>query len=199
MKRQDLLDYILSRVTKNCPDFLHKYVEFRKQVEHVVYDNENSRFNVSVRDLNSSKTEVRHFDKCIWACGENGRQNVPQSLISLFRDGGFRGRIIHSAETATLREDVKGKRVLIIGRGFSGEDLALQAIKLGVEKIYVCTRRDGTEISWTSHWPMNKVKLLRCQEPLAVTENGRCIRFREVRWTPYGYLRESDEAQSEVH
>jgi thioredoxin reductase len=198
MKRQDLLDYILGRVTKNCPDFLEKYVEFQKQVEHVVYDDDSNRFNVSVRDLNSSVTTLRHFDKCIWACGENGRRNFPLKLVSLLRDGGFRGRIIHSAETATLEEDVKGKRILIVGGGFSGEDLALQTIKLGVEKIYVCTRNNATEICWTKHWPMNKVKLLRCQEPLAVTENGRCIQFMEVGWTPYGYVRYGDEVESEV-
>lgn len=216
MKRQDLLEYILGRVTKKCPNFLHKYVEFRQQVDRVVYDNENQRFEITVRDLDLSastdspsthsttseqkttQTTVRHFDKCIWACGENGRQNVPQNLVQLFRLGGFPGRIIHSADTSTLEQDVRGKRVLIVGGGFSSEDLSLQAIKLGVKQIVVCARNNGTEICWTKHWPMNKVQLLRCQEPIAVTENGNCIQFVEVEWTPYGYEKYMEEIESEV-
>jgi thioredoxin reductase len=199
MKRQDLLGYILGRVQKNCPDFLEKYVEFQTLVEHVVYDDEQKQFNISVKCLDSSTpvTEIRHFDKCIWACGENGRRNIPESLVRLFRDGGFQGRIIHSADTASLEADVKGKNILLVGGGLSAEDLVLQAIKLQVKKIYVSTRTK-TEICWTKKWPMNKVKVLLNQAPVSVTENGKCIQFMEMYWTPDGYERDGDEIESEI-
>jgi hypothetical protein len=108
-------------------------------------------------------------------------------LVQLFRDGGYQGRIIHSAETACLEDNVRGKRILLVGGGFSAEDLALQSIKLGVEKVYVSTRLGDSEVTWTTSWPMEKVEVLREQEPLAVTENGSCIQFHEVEWTLDGY------------
>jgi thioredoxin reductase len=198
MKRQELLEYILGRVHKNCPDFLEKYVEFRTLVENVVYDDVQQRFDVSVKSLDGSQpTEVRHFDKCVWACGENGRQTIPESLVRLFREGGFKGRIVHSADTSRLEENVKGKRILLVGGGLSAEDLALQAIKLQAEKIYVSTRTK-TEICWTKKWPMNKVEVLLNQAPVAVTEDGKCIQFMELHWVPDGYSRDGDHIESEI-
>lgn len=198
VKRQDLLEYILGRVQKNCPDFFEKYVQFQTLVENVMYDETDQRFHVAIKHLDDSqKSEVRQFDKCVWACGENGRRNIPDNLVRLFRDGGFKGRIIHSADVARLEDDVKDKRILLVGGGFSAEDLALQAIKLNVKKIYVSTR-DNSEICWTNHWPMEKVTLLLNQAPISVTENGNCIQFMEVERELDGYVRNGDHIESEI-
>jgi cation diffusion facilitator CzcD-associated flavoprotein CzcO len=203
MKRHDQLQYILGRVQKNCPDFFGKFLELSTQVDHVVYDDVQKRFDVTVTKVNvtggggGSGSEIRHFDKCIWACGENGLQKMPQALVQTFRDGGFAGRIIHSADTATLERDVRGKRILLVGGGFSAEDLALQSIKLGVERVYISTRYNS-EVTWTTKWPMDKVKLLRAQVPFRVTENGRSIQFCEVEWGFHGYKTYYDEVETEV-
>ena len=198
MKRQDLLGYILGRVHKNCPDFLEKYIQFQTLVESVIFNETDQKFDITLRHLDGSETsEVRQFDKCIWACGENGKRNVPENLVSLFRDGGFKGRIIHSADASRLEEDVKDKRILLIGGGFSAEDIALQAIKLKAKKIYVSTRNE-TEICWTKNWPMKKVKVLLNQAPISVTENGNCIQFMEVEWHPDGYERDGDHIETEI-
>jgi thioredoxin reductase len=198
MKRQDLLGYILGRVHKNCPDFLEKYVKFQTLVDNVVYNDADQQFDISIKHLDDTqKVEVQHFDKCIWACGENGRRNIPENIVRIFRDGGFKGRIIHSADTARLEDDVKDKRILLIGGGLSAEDLALQAIKLKAKKIYVSTRVKA-EICWTSHWPKNKVKVLLNQAPISVTENGNCIQFMEVEWQPDGYVRDGDYIETEI-
>ena len=198
MKRQDLLGYVLGRVKKNCPDFFQKYVEFNKDVVHVAYDKSKSQFDVTVKDLNTSQSEQRHFDKCVWACGDNGKQFMPEGLVRMFLDGGFQGRLIHSADTARLQEDVCGKRILLVGGGYSAEDLALQAIKLGVEKVYVSSRNIENEICYTKTWPMDKVEVLHNQAPSGVIENGRCIQFQEVDWTPTGYDKYSDDIETEL-
>lgn len=198
MKRHDLLGYILGRVHKNCPDFLEKYVQFQTLVENVVYNDTNQKFDLTIKHMDGSDTtEVRQFDKCIWACGENGKRNIPDNLVTMFRDGGFKGRIIHSADASRLEEDVKDKRILLVGGGLSAEDIALQAIKLKAKKIYVSTRVYA-EICWTKNWPMKKVKVLLNQAPLSVTENGNCIQFMEVEWYPDGYERDGDEIETEI-
>jgi thioredoxin reductase len=205
MKRQDLLDYVIGRVKRNCPDFMEKYVQFQTVVENVVYDDTKQRFDISVKrldvvpdDSDTPMTEIKHFDKCIWACGENGRQDIPESLVRLLREGGYQGRIIHSADTARLEEDVKGKKILLIGGGLSAEDLALQAIKLQVKKVYISSRKDYVEVSAMNHWPMNKVEILQNQALLAVTDNGRCFQFMEVEWTPQGYERDGDHIETKI-
>jgi len=200
MKRQDLLEFILGRVQKHTPDFFEKYVQFNTEVKHVVYDDTNQRFNVTIQDRTTAEQEpeLRHFDKCVWACGENGKQKMPESLVGIFRDGGFQGRLIHSADTAHLERDVRGKRILLVGGGFSAEDLALQAIKLGVEKVYVSCRYNSAEICWTENWPMDKVELLRCQVPTKVTEQGNCIQFQEVEYTHAGYEIPYDDVETEL-
>jgi thioredoxin reductase len=198
MKRQDLLGYMLGRVHKNCPDFLEKYVQFQTLVENVSFNDTIQKFDVTIKHMDgTNKTEVHQFDKCIWACGENGKRNVPENLIRMFRDGGFQGRIIHSADASRLEEDVKDKRILLVGGGLSAEDIALQAIKLKAKKIYVSTRVSA-EICWTKRWPMNKVKVLLNQAPVSVSENGKCIQFMEVEWTPDEYVRDGDHIESEI-
>ena len=198
MKRQDLLDYILRRVQKRTPDFLEKYVRCNTEVQHVVYNEAQEQFEVTTHDLVTEKTQVGHFDKCVWACGDNGKQKMPEKLLNVFREGNFKGRIIHSADTAHLEEDVRGKRILLVGGGFSSEDLALQAIKLGVKKVYVSCSYSSAEICWTKNWPMNKVKVLPYQVPTKVTEKGNCIQFQEVTFTHQGYKISSDEVETEL-
>jgi thioredoxin reductase len=198
LKRQEILDYILARCRKNCPDFFEKYAQFRKEVEHVVYDYSKRQFDITVKDLNLSTKDVKHFDKCIWACGENSKRNIPSNLVQMFQDGGYKGKVIHSAETKNFKENVQGKRILLVGGGYSAEDLALQAIKHGVEKVYVSCRSMSDEICSTKNWPMDKVEILYLQEPKKVTKNGRCIQFHEVTWTIDGYVPDTGEVESEI-
>jgi trimethylamine monooxygenase len=184
MKRQDVLEYITGRVTKDCPHFFEKYVQFETEVVHVVYDPAIQKFYVTVKDLTTS-TETKHqFDKCVWACGDNGIPNMPHKLVDMFREGGFKGGIIHSSNAAQLQKhNVRGKRILLIGGAYSAEDLALQSIKLGVKKVYCAARSRKAEVWSMECWPRDKVDILIEQQPIRVTENGRCIQFQKVDWT----------------
>jgi dimethylaniline monooxygenase (N-oxide forming) len=46
---------------------------------------------------------------------------------------------IHSSEHKK-RDSLKGKKVLILGTGETGMDLAYESIKAGAEEIYLCSR-----------------------------------------------------------
>jgi len=204
MKRQDLLDYILGRVQKHSPDFLNQHVRCNTEVQHVVFNEDRQQFRVTTvsttsntdNNVDKNEPEVQYYDKCVWACGDNGKRKLPANIVTAFQN--FHGRVIHSADTARLEEDVRGKRILLVGGGFSAEDLALQAIKLGVEKVYVSCRCNSAEICWTEHWPSDKVEVLRLQVPTGVTEEGRCIQFQEVEWSYDGYKVSSDEIETEL-
>ena len=199
MPREPILDYMIGRVTKNCPDFFEKYMTFNTSVDSVRFDETSSKFKVVTRNLQTSESVTRDYDKCIWAAGENGKPLIPASMVKMFREGGFDGRIIHSSDTANFEQDVKGKRILLIGGGYSAEDLSLMAVKVGVEQVYVCSRQDVNVISWTTAWPQNKVKVLNEQTPIRVTENGKCIQFAETEWAfPEDYEVDEENVETEV-
>ena len=161
MRRQDLLEYILGRVTKGRPDFFDKHLVARTEVVNVNYLDERQEFEVTTKDVNTGTLKVLHFDKCVWAAGMNGVRRFPQDLIDDVREGGFAGRIIHSTEMAHFEDDVKGKRILLIGGGYSAEDLALQSIKVGVDKVFIAVRSsDGGDVSAMSIWPYDKVDVM---------------------------------------
>jgi Flavin-binding monooxygenase-like len=183
MPRQQLLDYMLARVTTKCPNFFEKYFQFQKEVQHVVFDEEEQKFHVRVRDVETGDIFTDLVDKCVWACGDNGITEIPPEVMRVFKTGGFTGRMIHSAETENFEEDVRGKRVLLIGGSYSAEDLALQAIKLGVEKVYISTRDPHSAVTRIGTWPMDKVQILEGQAPVAVADSGRSIQFKMTEWT----------------
>lgn len=189
MPRQPVLDYMIGRITRKCPDFFEKYMKFNTSVEYVTYMEETSKFEVVTRDMISGEEVTQQFDKCIWAGGENGRPKMPQAMLDMFHDGNFHGKIVHSSDTSDFENDVRGKRVLLIGGGYSAEDLALMAVKCGVEKVYISSRQHENVISWTGAWPGNKVEVLEAQTPVGVTEDGNCIQFAKTWWQwPDKYL-----------
>ena len=117
------------------------------------------------------------FDKVVWAAGENGKKNMPQSIVESLE--GFSGKIFHSSDTAnSLKEDVEGKNVLIVGGEGSAEDIALVVIRLGVKHIHVVTRQRNPGVSSHKHWPY--AKLTWHPEILPIRASGRTIDFARV-------------------
>lgn len=205
MPRAPILEYITARCTRTCPDFLEKYIKFHTSVVNVKYVEDESKFQVVTRNVLTGEIVTEKYDKCIWSAGENGRPLMPASLVKIFKEGGFKGRIIHSSDTADFESDCKGKRILLIGGSYSAEDLALMAIKVGAEKVYISTRQaasaedDGDAVSWMGAWPFGKAEILEEQIPVRVTENGNCIQLEKVEWEfPNRYESESDEVSTEL-
>jgi thioredoxin reductase len=201
MPRQPILEYIIGRCTHKCPDFFEKYMQFHTSVVHVKYTE--NKFQVTTKHVLTGEARTEQYDKCIWSAGENGRPSMPGPLLKIFKD--FPGRLIHSSDTADFENDCKGKRVLLVGGSYSAEDLALMAIKVGAERVFVSTRQaanaeqPGDAVSWTGAWPFDKVEVLEEQIPLRVTDNGKCIQFTEVEWKfPDKYEPETGEVSTEL-
>ena len=179
MPRAALLEYMLARVVKKCPSFFEKYVHFHTSVTKVVYNENEAKFHVTTHNTLTGKVSTALFDKCIWAAGDNAEPSMPHTLLESL--DGFQGRVIHSSDTATFGDDVRGKRILLVGGSYSAEDLALMACKVGVEKVYVASRCDDNAITWMGNWPGQKVDLVLGYTPSAV-ENGSTIVLKKTRW-----------------
>ena len=189
LPRQLVLDYMLGRVTSKCSEFFDKYFEFETKVDHVIWDDQANQFRVTCTKGEKGgdvTTTTRFFDKCVWAAGQNGKPHVPKALKQQFLDGKFPGRLIHSTETHNLKEDVCNKRVLMIGAGLSAEDLALMAIKLGVEQVYITCRDVPEDYEEVERWPYDKVEVLHGTTVHSVKGNNvQFIRCNAVWSTGY--------------
>eukprot|EP00536_Pseudo-nitzschia_multiseries_P001344 jgi/Psemu1/282949/fgenesh1_pg.17_\ len=119
---------------------------------------------------------------CVWAAGVNGIPRIPPDLVRILREGGFQGKVVHSSDTSDFEGDVAGKRVLLVGGGYSAEDLALMAIREGVARVYVTCRKDesDTDLGCTTRWPYDAVTVYGS----TVLENvsGSTVTLQYVRW-----------------
>ena len=177
LPRECVLGYILTRCTKNNTNFFDG-VKFNTGVESVKYDTELEKFIIHLSD----KTESS-FDMCIWAAGVNGKPKIPPSIDNVLTSGGFKGVTMHSSQTdSNFDEYVRGKKVMIVGDQYSAEDLALQAIKLGVEIIEIVTRRGEGIACDTGAWPMDKVDINEGYIPTGVTDDGHGIVLSRVKY-----------------
>lgn len=195
MRRKDVLEYMKQRVLHNHPTFFQDYFQFGKRVTNVKYMQDDAQFHITVQDKSGHQT-VQLFDKCVWACGDNGKKFVPKTLLQHFEN--FQGVTLHSTETSNLREHVEDKQILLIGGGYSAEDLALQTIKLGVKKVFIVTRDKEAPVNWTTHWPFHKVKLIQQQQVRKVY--GNTIEFEYAEWTwPGGYTTAKNKVSKTIH
>ena len=195
MRRKDLLEYILGRVTKGNANFFDDHVVTSTEVIKARYLKERCKFEVRTRDVKAGvENNIQYFDKCVWAAGDNGLRNFPQKLVDQIRRGGFSGRIIHSTDMKDFEKDVKGKNIVLIGGGFSAEDLALQAVKVGVNHVTIAVRdAKGGEVADTRHWPYNKVDVLK-GATVTGSEGERRIRLSKLDDLP-----EVDESKGNLY
>lgn len=117
-------------------------------------------------------TTKEQFDYCIWAAGKQGMPRIPRSLLRILRSGSstsmssdkaeenlqespapFKGKILHSSHMTNFESAVADKRVVLIGDSSSAEDLALYAVKLGADMIFVLSRSGFGDCVEHGSWP----------------------------------------------
>lgn len=179
MPREAILEYIMARVQRNNTD-IFKNVQFETTVQSVKYNEETSKFEISIEN-NDRVQSVQYFDKCIWAAGENGKPSIPRAIMSSLRSGGFQGDIVHSSAIGSLLCKVKGKKLVMFGDAYSAEDLALSAIKQGAEKIYIISRCGHGLCNDVGAWPGNKVEIIKGYGLAKVTQDGHGLRFKQAK------------------
>ncbi len=190
LRRKDVLEYFMARVTKHENIFQH--VEFNTSVKSVVYDDSMEKFVIETESDFGETVAQYTFDKCIWSAGLNGKPKIIKDISDELTD--FNGTIVHSSDMNALAENdedhegVKGKTILMVGDSYSAEDLALQCIKLGAEKIYITSRKASGSAIYMGAWPQEKVEILKYCTPYGVKDDGtNSTILCEGLWPEEGY------------
>ena len=105
LPRQLVLEYILARVQRNEPEFF-KSARFNTNIEYVTFNKSMKKFEVTVNDLTLHQKSTLHFDKCIWAAGDNSLASIPSSVEAVLQNGKFRGKMMHSSAAGNYRSEV---------------------------------------------------------------------------------------------
>eukprot|EP00527_Entomoneis_sp_CCMP2396_P001372 CAMPEP_0198138722 /NCGR_PEP_ID=MMETSP1443-20131203/2107_1 /TAXON_ID=186043 /ORGANISM="Entomoneis sp., Strain CCMP2396" /LENGTH=569 /DNA_ID=CAMNT_0043800623 /DNA_START=197 /DNA_END=1906 /DNA_ORIENTATION=- len=180
LPRAEVLKYMISRVTRHSPDFMERYAQFNTEVVHVTYNDEDGKFTVHTKNVETGVESQGIFDKCIWAAGECGIPNVPKALKDAFA-GFTRGPVVHSAQFRydDWEQHVKGKHILLVGGSYSALDMAFMAIKHKVEKVTIVIRDAGRDVPvlWQETWPERKVEIVEAMAPTGINQDTQAVIF----------------------
>lgn len=121
-----------------------------------------------MEELGTQKLDYFKFDHVIVATGHYSVPNVPhfQGLSK------FPGRVAHSHDYRGADEFLN-QNILIIGSGYSAEDIAMQCHKFGVKSVTISHRSCPMNYKWPSN--IREVPLLeRIENRKAYFKDGSC-------------------------
>jgi len=102
---------------------LHSHIRFETTVKHAKLDKSTGKWEVTMMSVKEKTPRKEDFDYVVVATGANHTPSIP----SVF--DGFKGEVLHSSEYHTA-EQVRGKKVLVVGTGESATDVAHSASKV---------------------------------------------------------------------
>jgi trimethylamine monooxygenase len=100
----------------------------------VTYNDKTGKFTVISEDTRNGSRSVAYFDYVIVA---TGHFSVPNYIPPYPGMEHYDGTVIHSHNFRDAK-DYAGKKLLVIGNGYSGEDIAMQCCKFGAHSATVC-------------------------------------------------------------
>lgn len=169
--RAVLWDYIKGRVEKAG---VRQYIRFNSPVRHVVFDEQQKQFAVTVHDHNSDTVYSEVFDYVICASGHFSTPKVPH--FEGFEH--FGGRILHAHDFRDALE-FKDKDVLVVGSSYSAEDIGSQCYKYGARSLISCYRTAPMGYKWPENWE-EKPNLVRVDTENAYFEDGSSRRIDAI-------------------
>jgi trimethylamine monooxygenase len=134
LPRSLMYDYITNRAKANN---LRQFIRFNTAVRHVDFDDKKNEFNVDVEDLNTGSTECIHFDRVIVS---SGHYHMP-NMISVDGVDQFPGRVLHAHDFCGVDEFVDCN-LLLVGSGWSAENIAVQCYKFDVRSVTISSRQE---------------------------------------------------------
>jgi dimethylaniline monooxygenase (N-oxide forming) len=157
---------------------LLRYIRLSTRVVSLRRDNPTGGWtvcSVSRGDADDAIVEEEHsFDHVAICCGANAAPVSP----SWPGHNLFAGRIVHSAELRGA-EDFAGKRILVVGLGESGSDIALAAAKVAKATVLSSRNGPGYVIPRLYRGSPSDLDTNRCYHSLARSLTGaRLVRFK---------------------
>ena len=116
------------------------WIKFNTRVANVAFDDKK----FIVKTQHDAKETVEEFD---WAIVATGHYSFPLMPSNVKGIDSFKGLAIHSRD---LRDAavLKNLKVLCVGGGFSGLDIAIQTAKFGAKSVTVSTDKPGRGFQW---------------------------------------------------
>lgn len=127
--RAVMLDYLQGWAAKWKLD-----VTLNRKTVSVTYNDKTAKFTVISEDTRNGSRSVAYFD---WVIVATGHFSVPNYIPAYPGLEHFDGSMIHSHNFRDAKE-YAGKKLLVIGNGYSGEDIAMQCCKFGAHSATVC-------------------------------------------------------------
>ncbi|KAL3690212.1 hypothetical protein R1sor_016521 [Riccia sorocarpa] len=144
-----------------------RFVRYHTKVKSVTYSEKTLKLTVTVRDY-STFDHSEQCDHLVVCTGHFSTPNVPafEGLKP------FTGSLLHAHDLRDVT-DFKGKDVLLVGSGYSAEDIACQCYKFGSKSVTITYRSFPTSCS---NWPesITEVPLLEL-----VDSNGKTCHFKD--------------------
>ena len=168
---------------------------------------------------------IENFDYCIWAAGLRGLPRLPRSLLKVLQTGflgetdnedvneegvpvPFRGSILHSIQMSSpdFVGAVQNKRIVIVGDSNSAEDLSLQSLKWGVEKVYVLSRSGYRDCVYMGSWPgtkrddgtVERKVEVHIGMPYRIVGDGHTVKCCPIIWNHEQEAYELDDDEDEI-
>lgn len=127
--RAVMLDYLQGWARKWDID-----VTLNRKVVKMTYNDKTSKFTVCSEDTRNASHSWNYFDYVIISTGHFSRPNYIPPYPGMEHFDGF---AIHSHNFRDAR-DHAGQNLMVIGNGYSGEDISMQCVKFGAKKCTVC-------------------------------------------------------------
>lgn len=175
--RAVILDYLRGRARQTNAK---RFVQLQTAVRSVSF--QDGSYQVDVQSLSSDNTAplVRHrFDYVVVATGHFSVPNH-SDVAQVKGIGEFRGRILHSHDFRNA-DEFRGQRVLVIGMGVSGMDIAMQLFKYGAEAVAVSMRRGrGLPVAFPPTVVECRPRVVEISADGASFEDGSRDRFHAI-------------------
>jgi len=146
--RAVMLDYLQGWARKWQID-----VHLNRNVVKVTFDDATSKFTVCSEETSKGEFPAsRHWDYFDHVVVATGHFSVPNHIPPYPGQEHFKGFAIHSHNFRDAR-DHAGKDLMIIGNGYSGEDIAMQCAKFGAKSVTVCYQFEPA-LGSMGDWPI---------------------------------------------
>lgn len=138
--REIFRDYFIGRAEISN---IRRFIRFSTVVRFVEFDASKEVFSLRSENLTTGKTYEETFDYVIVATGHFTVPNIPhfEGIET------FPGRVVHSHDFRDANQ-LTDQNVLVIGGGYSAEDITLQAYKYGAKSVTMSYRTKRMAYQW---------------------------------------------------
>ena len=136
--------------------------------------------------------------------GETDNEDVNEEGVPV----PFRGSILHSIQMSSpdFVGAVQNKRIVIVGDSNSAEDLSLQSLKWGVEKVYILSRSGYRDCVYMGSWPgtkrddgtVERKVEVHIGMPYRIVGDGHTVKCCPIIWNHEQEAYELDDDEDEI-